>query len=57
MKDNEKKKERLHPSICEKCCWGRDEGGTLFCPFIEGTCLRKTLRALYLRRNEEEEEE
>ena len=54
---NEKKKVRLHPSICVKCCWGRIEGDVLFCPFIDGTCLKKTFREIYLRGDDEEDEE
>ena len=30
-----------NPEICIKCCWCTYTGGKIFCPFIEGTCLRR----------------
>lgn len=54
--DKESKVLTLHPEICLNCCWSKLEGSVLFCLFIDGTCMRRAFRSIYLNRNNEEAE-
>lgn len=40
----EEEKRKLKLGKCAQCVWSKQEGAVLFCPFMEGICMRGAMR-------------